>query len=373
MRTITLLHGPPAAGAALLRNTGLVDRLVGAPQGTCSWAATLDAQARDGRSFFLIAETAPRNAFLTSWSQRVFYRVQHLVLAPESAPTAPIGSVHTLLPCDFACSRAELRRKVVEILSPPVIDMNRFRQIVFIGDIHGCDATLAALLDDAPARSDTGYVFLGDYISKGPATASVLRRLRAGYLGRDNVIAMAGNHESILETWAWEGQPRSRCFRATALPDLNAARYGPEEARDFLAMLVDARWISWRGFDILANHGGFSRVPREMGLLTSWQCRIGSGPSALDVDQSWDADAAGEAAACPGLVQVHGHRNVGRRPVAAGRGIFNLEGGVEAGGHLRALVLSDTGGRCRFTSVTMPSRDRLTPFIQARLAGQEAA
>ncbi|WP_095587769.1 metallophosphoesterase family protein [Actibacterium ureilyticum] len=83
-------------------------------------------------------------------------------------------------------------------LSPPV--PNRLTYVV--GDIHGCSALLDTLID--MIRTDQGdrsadWVFVGDYVDRGPDSAGVLRRLRA--LSDDparRVTCLMGNHEAML-------------------------------------------------------------------------------------------------------------------------------------------------------------------------------
>src|ERR1700756_3746748 len=67
-----------------------------------------------------------------------------------------------------------------------------------IGDVHGCVRSLIALLDIiGPQNADT-FVFLGDYIDRGPDSCAVLDTVIE--LNRKcTVIPLAGNHEKMLQ------------------------------------------------------------------------------------------------------------------------------------------------------------------------------
>ena len=363
MKTLTLVHGAPERTAHLLHHAGLIDRFAGeiGPEHTLR---RLDRCAGAGRSVFAAIATPSAVPTAREWSRGRRYGLRHICLGPrppglhDGEPVSPDPDP------DGRAKRQTLRARLLDGLAPAAVDFDRFSQVVVIGDIHGCDATLAAFLDNGPARSDTGYVFLGDYIAKGPSSAAVLRRLMDGYAGRDNVVMMAGNHETPLEAWVRGGRVRSRAFLDTVLPDFRAAGLDVAEAAAFTDPLVEARWIRWRGYSILASHGGFDRVPASLALLDSRTCRLGRPSNARDIDAAWARNASGAEADT--LIQVHGHHNPARRPVAAAPGAFNLEGGVEAGGALRALVMTDTGGRCCFRTAQVPARDPISAFMRAR-------
>jgi serine/threonine protein phosphatase 1 len=68
---------------------------------------------------------------------------------------------------------------------------------IAIGDVHGCSAALAALVEAiAPDGGDT-VVCLGDYIDRGPDSRGVIEQLLA--LGRRcRLVPLKGNHEEML-------------------------------------------------------------------------------------------------------------------------------------------------------------------------------
>lgn len=74
------------------------------------------------------------------------------------------------------------------------------RPIVAVGDVHGRDDLLAALLGhlaDAvlPRLRDPLLVFLGDLLGKGPAGAAALARARAFGAPGAETLLLPGNHE----------------------------------------------------------------------------------------------------------------------------------------------------------------------------------
>jgi serine/threonine protein phosphatase 1 len=72
--------------------------------------------------------------------------------------------------------------------------MNR---TIAIGDIHGCNVALKALLKAIePTRQDT-LVFLGDYVDRGLHSAEVLESLN-DLLPVCNVVPLIGNHEIMM-------------------------------------------------------------------------------------------------------------------------------------------------------------------------------
>ena len=69
-------------------------------------------------------------------------------------------------------------------------------RLIAIGDVHGCPDTLSALLEEIEPRPDDQFVFLGDYIDRGPdskATVELIIELCQNCL----VHPLMGNHEEM--------------------------------------------------------------------------------------------------------------------------------------------------------------------------------
>jgi len=72
-----------------------------------------------------------------------------------------------------------------------------------VGDIHGEVELLEALLDKLPHSEDDRFVFVGDYVDRGPDSKAVVDRLVALARERDCVFLL-GNHESMfLDFLGW--------------------------------------------------------------------------------------------------------------------------------------------------------------------------
>lgn len=68
---------------------------------------------------------------------------------------------------------------------------------IAIGDIHGCSAALAAVLEAIAPEADDTLITLGDYIDRGPDSRGVVELLLK--LGdRCQFIPLMGNHEVIM-------------------------------------------------------------------------------------------------------------------------------------------------------------------------------
>lgn len=67
-----------------------------------------------------------------------------------------------------------------------------------IGDVHGCLDAMLSILDFACVNRSDRVVWLGDYIDKGPDSASVIDFL-CGDTNKANHIYLRGNHEYLLE------------------------------------------------------------------------------------------------------------------------------------------------------------------------------
>ncbi|MFN3437060.1 MAG: symmetrical bis(5'-nucleosyl)-tetraphosphatase [Acidovorax sp.] len=124
-----------------------------------------------------------------------------------------------------------------------------------IGDIQGCDAALARLLDviGFSASRDTVYL-LGDLVNRGPDSAAVLRRCMAH---GDAIRCLLGNHDLHLLAAAHGARKPSR--------------------RDTLGTVLDAPdrhalldWVRQQPLARVHEHAGQTLLMVHAGVLPVW-------------------------------------------------------------------------------------------------------
>ncbi|KAK7209554.1 hypothetical protein V2G26_016732 [Clonostachys chloroleuca] len=117
-------------------------------------------------------------------------------------PTKPISTKHVSL------NDADLPMSYGGYMRPPLTDLTLIgaippafvptpknkRRLVVVGDIHGMDSALDALLKEANFNEEKDHlVSVGDMVSKGPDSPAVVARLM-----QLNASAVRGNHEDRL-------------------------------------------------------------------------------------------------------------------------------------------------------------------------------
>lgn len=221
-------------------------------------------------------------------------------------------------------------------------------RIYAIGDIHGCagllDALLARIGVDA-AGAKTRFVFLGDYVDRGPDSKGVIDRLLALRTKAPETTFLLGNHEQAMldfldrpdlnEEWLhWGGDKTLESYGVadiwTRHPDALAADLAdrlPASHREFLASLD-----LWKVFgDYAFVHAGF-RPGVALADQKAEDCLWIRG-------EFHNADAEQR----PREVVVHGHHPV-KKPLDAGWRI-DVDTGAVWSDALTAVVLERTTRR----------------------------
>lgn len=214
-----------------------------------------------------------------------------------------------------------------------------------IGDIHGRDDLLAALLEGV--RRDAGQrparrrllIFLGDYISRGTGSRAVVERVMATAWPGFELVALKGNHEDLLLRFLdgdlaagtlWLDYGGAQALQAYGVAP-RGDEGGMEQLRRELAAALPARHLEFlrrlrldhREGDYYFVHAGIRPgVPLER---------------QSDEDRLWIRGEFTDSPADHGVVVVHGHCIAALPQVRHNR--IGIDTGAYASGHLTCAVL----------------------------------
>lgn len=108
-----------------------------------------------------------------------------------------------------------------------------------IGDIHGCHASLTTLLKLVAPQAGDRFVFVGDYIDRGPATREVIDSLIE--LSRHHqTIFLRGNHE-VMMLEARHNPVQGHLWQTFGGFEALIS-YGAEYDPDWAAKIPDSHW-----------------------------------------------------------------------------------------------------------------------------------
>lgn len=200
-----------------------------------------------------------------------------------------------------------------------------------IGDVHGCLHKLSPLLDRCrhyAGERPTRFVFLGDYVDRGPDSRGVIEAVRALERSGPEVICLRGNHE-VLMLAAYHAYEILPWMLNGAMATLES--YG---VREPAALPPDH--IEW-----------LDSLPYRFDDGSRYFVHAGVNPL-LPLDQQaehdlvWIREPFLQSEQSFGRLIVHGHT-----PVAAGvpdlrPNRLNLDTGAVLGGPLTAAVFEET-------------------------------
>jgi serine/threonine protein phosphatase 1 len=131
--------------------------------------------------------------------------------------------------------------------------MNKTNYYIFaVGDIHGCDGALAALMGELKAFPYP-CVFLGDYLDRGPSSVNVIEQLIEAKAERPDWKFLLGNHEDMFLD---DLEADLEYFAADSAGEQYQKVGGvPSTHRQFLKNLIP--W--WQSEKFLFVHGGIAK------------------------------------------------------------------------------------------------------------------
>lgn len=217
-------------------------------------------------------------------------------------------------------------------------NLDGYKKIVHIGDIHGCYTVLSDYLKGG-IDEDTFYIFLGDYLDRGVENAEVLQYL-SEICELPNVVLIEGNHEAHLKKYAKGEESRSKEFEGATRKALDKLPEGRKKSERVCRKLVQCFAYEYKGKKVLCTHGGLSRYPDKLMFVNTEQMIKGVGyyNEMATANKSFCENHEREE-----VYQIHGHRNEEGVGIKVTARSYNLNSKVELGGELRVLELGDRG------------------------------
>jgi serine/threonine protein phosphatase 1 len=222
------------------------------------------------------------------------------------------------------------------------------KRLYAIGDIHGrrdlLDDLLAWIDADLIHRPATRpiYVFLGDYIDRGPASRATIDRLIELKEGSEAVF-LKGNHEMIAMRCLSDRGLFDQWMRLGGLETLNS--YGIQSAAPNTARQIVELQAAFHGA-LSPSHLGFFRDLRH-----SFSCgdfmfvHAGVRPSVelscqKESDLLWIREEFLTSTVDFGKIIVHGHTPTAEVEICPNR--INIDTGAFATGRLSCLIVEDS-------------------------------
>jgi len=233
-------------------------------------------------------------------------------------------------------------------------------RLAVVGDIHGTDGLLAALLERIAAQGPARLVFVGDYVDRGEDSAGVLARLHALSSSNPRAVFLAGNHEAMMLGFLDDPEHEARRWlRNGGLQTLASFGIGglsevPDAARavaarDALAAALGPERLAWlRGLPTRFTSGNVAVVHAgaDPGVAINIQ---------PDATLLWGHPAFATRARGDGVWVVHGHTITAE--IAPREGRIGVDTGAYANGRLSAALI----GPGSFEPVSVTWRDTRAP------------
>ena len=130
------------------------------------------------------------------------------------------------------------------------------KRLLAIGDIHGCLDPLRRLLETVAPQAGDQFVFLGDYIDRGPDSVGVIDTL-LDFRQKYRAVFLRGNHEQMLLNYlagkgeAWLDVNNGGAITFHQYKNSSYAGF-PESHLDFITNLE----FSWSWGDFIFVHAG---------------------------------------------------------------------------------------------------------------------
>jgi serine/threonine protein phosphatase 1 len=227
---------------------------------------------------------------------------------------------------------------MIELAPAPAL-LPAGKRVYAIGDIHGCNTQLgnlhAIIADDLAQRPIAKPLLLhiGDYVDRGPDTASVIARLlRGSPIPGVPMVNLLGNHENtMLEALSGERAAATDWLFTGGRTSLESYGIDPDSPRESWPQAVPPAHVDFlRNLSLIHFEGGYAFVHAGVrpGIALEHQAR----DDLLRMRQPFLYSEASF-----GAVVVHGHTPV-KAPVVRHNRIA-IDTGAVFGGKLTCVVL----------------------------------
>ena len=223
-----------------------------------------------------------------------------------------------------------------EIINFYTADVNEYKKVIIIGDIHSCTEPLKEVLKDF--SEEDLYVFVGDYFDRGIQAVETFK-IMLDLLEKSNVILVEGNHENnSVKKFINDEEKYTKSFDETTLQPLLKEfelDYIKSSLKKIYKRLRQCFAFEFRGKKFLCTHGGLPLVPK-LALVSAREMIKGVGRYETEIGEIYSENY--KKGLCQDFIQVHGHRGIND-----GEYSYCLEGRVEFGGELKVLTIHNDG------------------------------
>lgn len=223
-----------------------------------------------------------------------------------------------------------------EIINFYTADVNEYKKVIIIGDIHSCAEPLKEVLKDF--SEENLYVFVGDYFDRGIQAVETFK-IMLDLLEKPNVILIEGNHENnSVKKFIYDEEKYTKSFDETTLQPLLKEfelEYIKTGLKKIYKRLRQCFAFEFRGKKFLCTHGGLPLVPK-LALVSAKEMIKGVGRYETEIGEVYSENY--KKGLCQDFIQVHGHRGIND-----GEYSYCLEGRVEFGGELKVLTIDNDG------------------------------
>ena len=223
-----------------------------------------------------------------------------------------------------------------EIINFYTADVNEYKKVIIIGDIHSCAEPLKEVLKDF--SEENLYVFVGDYFDRGIQAVETFK-IMLDLLEKSNVILIEGNHENnSVKKFINDEEKYTKSFDETTLQPLLKEfelDYIKSSLKKIYKRLRQCYAFEFRGKKFLCTHGGLPLVPK-LALVSAREMIKGVGKYETEIGEIYSENY--KKGLCQDFIQVHGHRGIND-----GEYSYCLEGRVEFGEELKVLTIDNDG------------------------------